>query len=304
MSNILKGILSQFTKESYDQYASKKDYLRTSSLMAFEASPRLFQLREAGLYPREETRPLVFGSAAHKLILEGELEFRKEFYISDVCHEKGKYEGKPYGEDTMAFRKGAYAIRQEHKKELISNGEYMLMKLMQEQLEANTDAKEILSKGAPEMVCRAEVNGVKVQVRIDWINNSITDYKTCAEMAKFEKDCRWNNKYVQTMSMYRRVVKEVTGLSMPVNFIVSEKAPPFACCVFSIPESALDYFEDVNDKALARYKEARESGVFKTGWEEARVLDLGFSNKTDSVETEIDPEFLEEHSELIESMER
>ena len=82
----------------------------------------------------------------------------------------------------------------------------------------------MLADGVAEGVVRAEYNSVPCQIRMDWFSpeSGLADLKTCDSLKWFESDCRRYG-YIYQMAFYRAVIRETTGVSVPVHIIAVEK---------------------------------------------------------------------------------
>jgi len=99
------------------------------------------------------------------------------------------------------------------------------------------------------------------------------DLKTCDDLTYFEADARRYG-YAYQVAFYRSVLAEVIKQSVPVHFIAVEKREPFRCGVWRVTEDALDQCARENADAVGRLKECRRLGVWPTGYEGIRVLDV------------------------------
>ena len=141
-------------------------------------------------------------------------------------------------------------------------------------MEANKEAKKLLSNGCAESVVRAKLEGLMCQIRMDWFNPDfgIVDLKTAAELQYFKADCRRFG-YVYQLAFYRSVLRQVTGKNYNVAIIGVEKVEPFAAGVWIVTPEVLDLAENSNKAALQKLKECINNNVFPTGYEEPGVID-------------------------------
>ncbi|MDR0931788.1 MAG: PD-(D/E)XK nuclease-like domain-containing protein [Victivallales bacterium] len=126
----------------------------------------------------------------------------------------------------------------------------------------------------PEGVVRAEYSGVPCQIRMDWFSGKyeLVDLKTCDSLKWFESDCRRFG-YLFQMAFYRAVIREATGIAVPVHIVAVEKNEPFSTGVWKLTDEVLELAELGNKAALERYRNCRASGVWPTGYEEVRIID-------------------------------
>ena len=76
------------------------------------------------------------------------------------------------------------------------------------------------------------------------------------------------------MSFYQVVLREVVGEYVPVYLIAVEKCEPFRCGVWRMSNDTLAIARGENEAAIERWKIARESDRWATGYEEVRLLDV------------------------------
>lgn len=254
-------------EEIYHSQSKSGKVLSSHMLMTFVESPKLYQKKITGAIAERPRSAFSFGSAAHKLILEGREAFDKEFVVSDgPINEKT---GQPYGSTTKAYLEWKYS----QDCEIISIADYAEICKLNYSVENHTVAKDLLSTGVAEAVVRTDYCGIPCQIRMDWFNPEmgIVDLKTTAEIKWFEKDCFKYN-YVQQMAFYQAVLEQATGKKYPVYIIAVEKQEPYACGVWNITQSALNDFRLRNAHFIAKLIEAKKTMKFETGYEKLRYL--------------------------------
>lgn len=258
----------QELSEQYHAQSKSGRYMSSHMLGDFRSSPLLYRKKVLGQIEEKSSTAYAFGSAAHKLILEGRDAFDHEYVIADgPINERT---GKPYDKKSQAYV--AWLAAQD--KEIISTEDFGTCVKLQHSVWSHPVAHELLSEGVAEGVVRADLEGVPCQIRMDWFNPKmgLVDYKTCAEIKWFESDCRRLG-YINQMAFYRAVIRQVTGENVPVRIIATEKAEPFASGVFRLTPEVLDQAEAVNRAALNRYKQCMETGLWPTGYEQERIID-------------------------------
>jgi hypothetical protein len=109
---------------------------------------------------------------------------------------------------------------------------------------------------------------------MDWFSGKyeLVDLKTCDSLKWFESDCRRFG-YLFQMAFYRAVIREATGIAVPVHIVAVEKNEPFSTGVWKLTDEVLELAELGNKAALERYRNCRASGVWPTGYEEVRIID-------------------------------
>ncbi|MFO0013911.1 MAG: recombinase family protein, partial [Planctomycetota bacterium] len=131
---------------------------------------------------------------------------------------KGKWCGglPPLGYDganTKAFAEWAQQID----KEVLSEAQARIAKEMNDSVTCHPLGAELLARGIPEGVIRAEYRGIPCQIRLDWLapEYGIVDLKTSDNLSWFESDARKFH-YLNQLAFYRSVAAQVTGETLPV----------------------------------------------------------------------------------------
>ena len=263
--------LDWITHEPEDVYHSRSksgEFMSSHLLADFRSSPLLFHKKILGLVSESPSTAFAFGTAAHKLILEGQVAFDEAYTVSDgPVNEKT---GLPYGKTTKAYAEW-YASQT---KEIISTEDYGKIAEFRASVLRNELATQLLKIGQPEGVARAKLDDVPCQIRMDWFNPEmgLVDLKTTAELRYFESDARRFG-YVFQMAFYRSVIFALTGITVPVHIIAVEKCEPYAAGVWMLAPSALDDAECVNHAALNRFKNCVVENVWPSGYETVRIID-------------------------------
>lgn len=254
--------------EYYHQQSKSGNCISSHLLSDFRRNPLLYSKKIKGLISEKPNTAYAIGSAAHKLILEGQDAFNAEYAVADGPVNPST--GKTYGADTQKFKQWAA----NYDCEVINTADYGLIVKMAYSVKENAEAQLLLSKGVAEGVARCELEGVPCQIRMDWFNPEcgIVDLKTTADIEFFESDCRRLN-YIYQLAFYRSVLRKVTGKTYPVHILAVEKVEPFTSGVWLLTEEVLDLAEVANTAALKKLRECRESGIFPTGYERKRIID-------------------------------
>ena len=108
---------------------------------------------------------------------------------------------------------------------------------------------------------------------MDWFNPEygLVDLKTCEVLKWFESDCRRYG-YILQLAFYRAIIREVTGVTVPVHIIAVEKSEPHSTGVWKLAEEVLDEAERINVAAIRRLRECYRTNVWPTGYEDIRVI--------------------------------
>jgi hypothetical protein len=256
------------THEPEDVYHAKAGEFLSSHLLAdFRRSPLLYYKRRLGLIDDIDRPAYLVGRGGHVRILEGREKYQQQFAVGGPINPKT---GKPYGANTNAFADWAAA----QGKPVLTAEQAQLIENMAVGVAMNERAVDLIVDGVAEGVIRGEMNGVRCQIRIDWLNphRGIVDLKTCDDLTWFEADARRYG-YAHQMAFYRSVLHRATDLLVPVHFIAIEKKEPFRAGVWLVSEDTLAQCARENDAAIERIKDCDRLGNWPTGYEEVRVFD-------------------------------
>lgn len=255
--------------EDYHEQSRQGNYMSSHMLADFRKSPALYRKKVLGLVSEPHNASFIFGTLAHKLILEGNDAFFAEYVVSDGPINPRT--GEAYGRTTKAYAE--WEASQEGS--VVDTGTWGEILNLATSVRSHAEVVPLLAKGCAEGVVRAEYCGVPCQIRMDWFNPELglVDLKTCAEIGFFEYDFRrWG--YIYQLAFYRAVIRQATGENVPVKVIAVEKSEPIAAGVWAVSSDWLDYAEKVNEAALAKYKQCCETGIWPTGYEQLRVIDM------------------------------
>ncbi len=254
--------------EPADTYHSKRgEYLASHRLAEFRANPVLFRRKELGLIRDEERPAFLIGRAAHTLVLEGREVFESEFAVGGPINPRT---GKTYGMGTQKFERWAAEVG----KPVISDDQAALIERMALSVREHPLAPSYLDAGVAERVGRCELRGVPCQARFDWLHpeKGLIDYKTSDDLSVFGF-CARSYGYLHQMAFYRSVLRAVTGVTVPVHLIATEKREPYRCGVWRIADAVLDQAEKDNDEAIDRLAKCRAEDVWPTGFEDLQTID-------------------------------
>jgi hypothetical protein len=115
---------------------------------------------------------------------------------------------------------------------------------------------------------------MRCQIRCDWFSpdHGLVDLKTCNDIDWFEYDATKKYHYIHQMAFYRAMLKELSGMTVPVHLIACEKNYPYRVGVWLIDDGALDDAATDNHQAILRLKHCRQTDTWPTGYEHLRVL--------------------------------
>lgn len=261
--------LSALGCEPAEEYHAKSSrYLSSHGLIDYMECPRLFQMKQLGLVPEEDALALFLGAAAHCRILEGRDAYEARYALGGPIN---KAKGKPFGEDTNAFRDWAAA----QGKPGIHFKHLDLIENLAAGVASNDGAVDLICDGRAEGVVRADYCGTPSQIRIDWANprRGIVDLKTTADIKWFENECQ-RRRYHHQAAFYQAVLAQVIGRFVPVYLIAVEKKHPFRCGWWRVGDNTLANARKENEAAIGRLLLSWENDDFPTGYEEMRVLEF------------------------------
>lgn len=253
--------------EEYHAESRNGRYMSSHLLADFRESPELYHRKVTGEIAQTESPALALGRAAHCLILEGRMAFDDQYLVSDGPVNARTNE--PYGKTTKSYSDWL-AVQT---KEVLSCRDYGFITKLQKSVWLHDVATQLLDKGSPEGVLRAEYCGVPCQIRMDWFSPEygLVDLKTCDSLKWFENDCRRYG-YLYQMAFYHAVIEKALDVSVPVHIIAVEKNEPFSAGVWELSPGVLEEAKQVNEAALARYRKCLYTGHWPTGYEGTRII--------------------------------
>ena len=264
--NINDKILTM-PEDDYHAETKNGTYLSSHMLADFRTCPDFYQRKLAGQVAEKPSTAYALGSAAHKLILEGNIAFDNAYLVSSGP--KNPKTGLPFGRQTKAYAEWLEG----QLKPIISPTEMEWLEKLRTAVRLNDRASDLLSQGQPEGVIRATYEGIPCQIRMDWFNPEygIVDLKTASNLDWFDADIRRYG-YIFQMAFYRAVLREATGYTVPVSIVAVEKDEPFRAGVWTLAPDVLDEAERINTAAIKRLLRCRETGNWPTGFEQPRIV--------------------------------
>lgn len=252
-----KTAIIETSQADYDAHRHK--LMGAHLLDVFRDSPRLCQLKMAGLVPGIDSPALAFGRAAHTLILEGFDVFHSQYEVADgPVNERT---GKPFGVDTQAYL-AWYREVTATGKSIISQGQWDQLCLMVDSLNEAKEARAYLDTGAPEVAIRGKLYGVSCQSRLDWLdldNQVLLDLKTCDNIDSFSRDFFFRG-YDRQMAFYCAMATG-TGLAgkLKVKVLAMEKKEPYRCGIFAVSQATLDIADATVLKAMESFRHCQQT---------------------------------------------
>lgn len=246
---------------SYD----KIEAVRRSDLWELRKSPMHYLYRVT--HPEEPTQALIFGTAAHKYILEQD-EFEDEFVVAPKINRRTKAGKEEWGrwQEEAAGRT------------VISEDEMQKILEMAEAVRSNPTSKALLMTGEHEVpiTWTDPETGVICKCRPDVLTEYdgkkyIVDYKTTAscEGYSFERSCRKYGYKLQA-GMYTEGVFATSLEEYGFAFVAQEKTPPYAVRVYFCDSGFIEEGADMMHELLGIYKECSQSGKWY-GYEDREV---------------------------------
>lgn len=265
----MQNIITHLQTESAELYHGQRDkYLSSHQLIDFMKCPLLHHKKRMGVIQDQESTSFLVGRAAHVRVLEGRDAYEQQFAIGGPINPTTS---KPYGSLTKKFSEW----KDRQNKPVLTFEQADLVEQMAYGVAVNDYAVDLISYGVAEGVVRADYCGTSCQIRLDWFNpnRGIVDFKTCDELTWFEADAR-RYRYPNQMAFYQAVLKEVIGVYVPVHLIAIEKKEPFRCGVWRVSDDCLAMARQDNEAAIERLKSCHNKGIWPTGYEEVRLLEV------------------------------
>lgn len=238
------------TEREYRQ----SDGISRSELWRLRESPEKFLWYQE--HPEESTPALVFGSMAHKLVLEPE-DFDNEYAVAPECDKRTKA-GK---EEWQAFVDGA------GDKTVVTAGDYEKAKAMADKARSIPAVMELLN-GEHELPIHwtDEDTGEECKARLDCLTAkdsrpTIVDYKTAAD-ASTEAFVRAaiNYGYDFQSGMYCEAVEKKTGVKPRFIFVVQEKAAPYSVNILEADDEFILRGHDMFRELMGIYHYCKTTG--------------------------------------------
>lgn len=255
----------------YHAASRRGEYISSHLLADFRRSPVLYKREIDGIIANAKSEAFFFGSAAHKLILEGADAFNAAYLVAEGPVNPKTNE--TFGPNTKAYREWAAA---QAPRLVLSPRDWSKLSNMNLAVQNHPDAQRLLSGGFPEGTVRTNWEGIACQIRCDWFNpqEGVVDLKTCEDIDRFEYDAKRFG-YGHQLAFYRSVLAAATGTKqedIPVHIVAVEKGEPFRCGVWKLSGLSLDTCAEQNRAAVRRLLECRRESSWPTGYESLRIL--------------------------------
>lgn len=216
---------------------------------------------------RKQTKTLEFGKAAHMALLEPE-RFARTYVVAPECDKRTK-EGKAL---YAAF------VEQHADAKHIEHDDMQTILAMKEAIANKQAAQAVIATGHAEVTMIAEIDGVPVRGRADWITLQtplITDVKTAQDASPqgFERDAYKYGYHIQAW-VYRTLYHAITGKWVPFVFLVTESAAPHCVAVYHASDEMLALGELQGRAALRVWKQCQESNNYPAYHETIQPLGI------------------------------
>ncbi len=211
---------SFFIKEPLEIYYSKRnEYLTITDLK------KLMEFPPGTTDPvsdKDRAEKFLIERASHVLILEGKDIFDNKFTTK-------KSEG-------------------DHR-EFLTESQYKTVTNLKNAVQINPTSRVLLQEGIAEGVVRAKYKNLFCQIRMDWFNPyyGLVDFKTTDSIEQFDREIN-AFRYYERLSFFRVVLREATGVTVPVIFMIVSKKE-MKCEVRPIQSSYLD----IKENEIQRY---------------------------------------------------
>ena len=197
-------------------------------------------------HPRESSAAFDLGHAAHALVLGVGAPLRE--VIADSWR-------------TKAAQDARQAARAAGETPLLS-AEMRQVEDMATALAEHPRVADLLAGGAPEMSAFAEVGGVWLRARFDYLRgDGITDYKTtvCAHPDRFVRSAVDYGYHCQS-AWYSDTAAALDLGDLPLTFVAQEKEPPYLVAVCDLPADMIAAGRARNAAAVDLFARCWESG--------------------------------------------
>ncbi len=200
--------------------------------------------------PSKATPALVFGSAAHCSVLESD-EYLDRYVMAPPEIDRRTKEGK-----------AAWSELESSGKTILSADDWQKIIDMNCSIADHPVANELLADGVAESSIFAELLGVNVKCRPDWIhdNSVLVDLKTTENAGPnaFAKSVA-NFRYHVQAAFYTDICRE-SGIDVKAFvFIAVEKNPPFAVSVYELDSDSIEVGRTLYQRNLETYRRCRET---------------------------------------------
>ena len=251
------------------EYRDSEGISRSELSVLLDKTPLHFKYEREN--PEKETPSLLFGRAAHKMILEPQTFFN-EFAIAPTVDRRTK-QGKEEYNEFCQLNEG---------KGILSVDDYEVIRAMKKAVDEHPIASALLFDGDFEQsfFWTDHETGERCKVRPDCMNTHkgvsyIIDYKTtdsCSDGA-FERSVRKYH-YKFQAGMYREGVFQNTYRDYVFVFIAQEKSAPYAVRVYFCTDEFVNEGYDEFRYAIGLYHECKTKNEWP-GYDDSILTEEG-----------------------------
>jgi hypothetical protein len=243
---------TEFVKDTFEEYLSKKDHISASDIKSFLKSPAKYYYDKFVKTEKEEKRHFSVGSAIHEIILEPHL-FKTNYIVFPKVDGRTK-EGKASLE--------SFKIQAEGKTILYDN-EMDMIKMIGENALKNHTLVELMKDSYRELSCYTidEITGLKLRMRPDIMSSkksTIVDLKSCLDSSakKFKGDC-YNYDYSLSAAYYSDFIGRENYI-----FAAAEKQEPYQIALYALNDEMLQYGREQYRMGLDLIKFCRDNNYW------------------------------------------
>lgn len=233
--------------------------IRRSDLWVINDSPEKFRYKMDNPSEESQAPALVFGAAAHKILLEP-TDFFEEYAIAPEGIDRRTKDGKAAW---VAFTEA------EAGKTILDRETYDTVKAMANKVLADPMARKLFAgrKELPYFWTDPDT-GVKCKVKLDCLTYLddmpvVVDYKTCksARTEAFQRDAVNYGYYLQAAMYTEGLMRcgKLTERPMFV-FVVQEKTPGYSMNIITVSEDAMNYGIDIFRTLIGIYADCEKTG--------------------------------------------
>ena len=262
-------------EDVYHAEGRRGRYLQSHALALFAQSPAAYDRARRGVAGSSDkpSEAFAFGRAAHCRILEGPVEFSRRF-ATDQDRPINPKTNKPFGSATKEYAAWAASLAP---REIVSCSDVDTIWNMNYAVHEHEAAGPLFEDGRAEATVRTRMAGLDCQIRIDWFSpaHGIVDLKTCRDLDRFEWDAL-SFGYIHQLAFYHAVLKQASGRDVPCRIVAVEKAEPFRCGVWRLPDWTVERAERENLGRMERLRECIEADYWPepAAWQSERTLDF------------------------------
>ena len=222
---------TEYIKDTFDEYLSKKDRIAASDIKNFLKSPRYYYYNKFLKPKTDRERFFAIGSAIHEMILEPEM-FYTNFAVCPKLDKRTKV-GKEYYEKFEQDNKG---------KTVIEADEMTIVNAVAESARKNKTLTDLISNSYYELSCYTEdeKTGLQIKMRPDSMcktKSTIVDIKSCLDSSSKEfKKSVYKYGYSISAAFYSDFLKRENYV-----FAAVEKEAPYQVSLYALNDEMMQY---------------------------------------------------------------